>query len=45
MPNLPRLLQALLGGQQGEPLASFPQHGLVALEPDGERWAERWRLG
>lgn len=44
MPNLPRLLQALLGGQQGESLASFPQHGLVALEPDGERWAERWRL-
>jgi phosphohistidine phosphatase len=44
MPNLPRLLQALLGRREGEPPASFPPHGLVALEPAGERWVERWRL-
>jgi len=44
MPSLPRLLQALLGRREGEAPASFPQHGLVALETDGERWVERWRL-
>ena len=42
MPSLPRLLQALLGMPEGES-ASFPQHGLVALERHGARWVERWR--
>jgi phosphohistidine phosphatase len=44
LPSLPRLLQALLGRREGEPSASFPQHGLVALEADGAKWAERWRI-
>jgi phosphohistidine phosphatase len=44
LPSLPRLLQALLGGRDGEPSPSFPQHGLVALEADGAKWTERWRI-
>lgn len=45
MPSLPRLLQALLGRVGDESAASFPQHGLVALEGDGTAWVERWRIG
>src|SRR5512147_142823 len=41
MPSLPRLLEALLGGGGHEPTASFPQHGLVALEGHGTAWVER----
>lgn len=40
MPHLPRLLELLLAGP-----ASFPAHGLVAIEWDGERGREAWRLG
>ena len=39
MPYLPRLL-ALLTGRE----AIIPLHGCVALEPDGDRWKEVWRL-
>ncbi|MGE3278184.1 MAG: histidine phosphatase family protein [Vicinamibacterales bacterium] len=40
MPHLPALL-GLLTGNGG---ATFPPHGAVALETDGTRWAERWRV-
>jgi phosphohistidine phosphatase len=40
-PHLPRLLALLLNAE-----ASFPQHGVVALESDedGETWRELWRI-
>ena len=41
MPYLPRLL-AMLTGDPGA--ARFPLHGCVALEADGDRWKEMWRL-
>lgn len=42
-PHLPRLLALLL--PEGE-AASFPPHGVIALETDdgGETWRELWRL-
>jgi phosphohistidine phosphatase len=42
MPYLPRLL-ALLTHARDES-AAFPLHGCVALESDGDRWKEVWRL-
>ena len=41
-PHLPRLLSLLLNRE-----ASFPQHGVVALESDdeGETWKELWWSG
>jgi phosphohistidine phosphatase len=42
MPNLPRLLTALVHGDDREPL-SFPLHGLVALESADGLWREVWR--
>jgi phosphohistidine phosphatase len=41
-PHLPRLLQLMTSGSG----ASFPQHGVVALESvdGGESWRELWRL-
>ena len=42
MPSLPRILHALAGHADGA--VDFPQHGIVALEPDGVRWVEKWRL-
>ena len=44
-PNLPRLLGLLLGCAPESAEADFPVHGLVALEHDGERWIEHWRIG
>ena len=43
-PYLPRMLALLISG--GEAGATFPQHGVVALETrdDGETWQEKWRL-
>jgi phosphohistidine phosphatase len=41
MPYLPRLL-AMLTDDPGA--TSFPIHACVALEPDGNRWKEIWRL-
>jgi phosphohistidine phosphatase len=43
MPSLPKLLYLLLHGN-AEAMAGFPPHGIVALEADGERWVERWRM-
>lgn len=44
-PHLPRLLALLLTGRDDAP-ASFPQHGVVALETtdEGETWRELWRI-
>ena len=44
MPSLPRLLQALLGTTASKEPVGFPQHALVALEREGQRWVERWRI-
>ena len=41
MPYLPRLL-ALLTGDRSQ--SHFPLNGCVALDVDGDRWKERWRL-
>jgi phosphohistidine phosphatase len=43
MPSLPRLLGTLTGARDGRAL-NFPLHGCVALEADGSRWKESWRL-
>jgi phosphohistidine phosphatase len=42
-PHLPRLLSALLGGEEA---TTFPVHGVVALttDDDGESWREDWRI-
>ena len=45
MPNLPRLLALLIGEDPGTPRTTFPLHGIVALEADGDRWKEAWRIG
>ena len=39
MPSLPRVMAMLCGVEGG-----FPLHGLVALDLEGGRWVERWRL-
>jgi phosphohistidine phosphatase len=44
MPSLRRLLACLLGEPAGSTSAVFPEHGCVALEPDGDHWKELWRL-
>ena len=44
MPHLDRLLQVLLQGDLGTGASGFPLHGCVALERDGGRWKEMWRL-
>jgi phosphohistidine phosphatase len=43
MPHLSRLLGALR--VNGDEAPGFPLHGCVALERDGDRWKEVWRLG
>ena len=43
MPHLPALLLALVG-EGPDTQYGFPLHGCVALEADGERWKEMWRL-
>lgn len=40
MPSLPKLLRLLTRRST----ADFPQHGLVALEADGEMWREVYQL-
>jgi len=44
MPHLPRLLRLLRGEDADASSTTFPQHGLVALEPDGDGWKEMWRI-
>ena len=44
LPHLPYLLSVLLGSDPPGTPSSFPLHGCVALEPDGELWKEIWRL-
>jgi phosphohistidine phosphatase len=41
MPSLPRILQLLTGVTEE---VKFPEHGAVALEAEGERWMETWRI-
>ena len=43
MPYLPRLLGMLTGARDDRGV-SFPLHGCVALEADGNQWKEIWRL-
>ena len=43
MPNIERLLRLLIEGS-AEGTASFPAHGIVALEAIETRWVERWRI-
>jgi phosphohistidine phosphatase len=44
MPHIPRLLRLLVTGDADAVSVNFPQHGCVALEADGTRWKELWRL-
>jgi phosphohistidine phosphatase len=44
LPYLPRLLASLLGERDESRAHVFPLHGCVALETDGDRWKEAWRL-
>ena len=44
MPHMPRLLRLLVTGDADAMSVSFPLHGCVALEPEGNRWKESWRL-
>ena len=44
MPNIARLLHLLIGEDIETSGLSFPMNGVVALEPNGERWIEEWRL-
>jgi phosphohistidine phosphatase len=44
MPHLPALLHVLCGDGAESPGFDFPLHGCVALEAEGERWKEVWRI-
>lgn len=44
MPHMPRLLRLLVTGDADAVSIGFPQHGCVALEQDGDRWKELWRV-
>ena len=44
MPHLPALLHLLRGPAADPPAVDFPLHGCVALEADGDRWKEVWRM-
>ena len=45
MPNLPRLLRLMIGEDPDTSATTFPLHGIVALEAEGNRWKETWRIG
>jgi phosphohistidine phosphatase SixA len=45
MPNLARLLRLMIEGDADAGTVGFPLHGVVALESEGERWREKWRIG
>ena len=44
MPHMARLLRLMLGADPDASAMSFPLHGIVALDPAGDGWEERWRL-
>jgi phosphohistidine phosphatase len=44
-PHLPGLLRLLLHNDADAAGVEFPLHGLVAVEWEGGRWMERWRIG
>ena len=44
MPNLPRLLAMLVGDDPDTSPVTFPQHGIVALTAEADRWKEVWRI-
>ncbi|MSO81733.1 MAG: hypothetical protein EXQ53_00330 [Acidobacteria bacterium] len=44
MPHLARLLRVLRGEPPDSSAPEFPLHGCVALEREGDRWKEIWRL-
>ena len=44
MPHLAGLLRLLCGEGPDGSAMEFPLHGCVALERDGDRWKEIWRL-
>jgi phosphohistidine phosphatase len=44
MPHLPGLLRLLVGDDPQTSAVTFPLHGMVALEADGDRWKEAWRI-
>jgi phosphohistidine phosphatase len=44
MPYLPGLLYLLCGDGGDPPAFDFPMHGCVALEADGPKWKELWRI-
>jgi phosphohistidine phosphatase len=43
-PHLPRLLARLVTGDADAAHGQFPLNGMVALETNGERWVECWRV-
>jgi phosphohistidine phosphatase len=43
-PHLPQLLGLLLAGDPVPARATFPLHGVVALELRDGKWSETWRL-
>ena len=45
MPNLPRVLRVLVGDDADTSERTFPLHGMVALDADGDAWKEAWRIG
>lgn len=45
LPNLRRILLALVGGSEDEAPPAFPLHGLVTVAAEGDRWVEKWRMG
>ena len=45
MPHLPRLLRMLVGEDPDTSSVGFPLHGMVTLEPAGQKWQELWRIG
>ena len=42
MPSLPRILHSLTHARDDDQRVQFPLHGLVALEPAGDLWVEKW---
>ena len=45
MPHLARLFRLLIGESEDTARASFPLHGVIALERHGNLWKEAWRIG